>query len=144
MYSRYQACKNTCSNSQTYSEYRFNHCRNIFNTDKKLLAETSVMFGGNMDQMMKQMGMDMEEINAEKVEVHLSNGKKLVFKDPGLSKIEAQGKEIFQLQGNYSEEASIPEQDIELVMEKTEASREEAEKALENEGDVAAAVMSLQ
>jgi len=69
--------------------------------DKKLLAEIGVMFGGNMDQMMKQMGMDMEEINAEKVEVHLSNGKKLVFSSPDLSKIEAQGKEIFQLQGNY-------------------------------------------
>lgn len=102
------------------------------------------MFGGNMEQMMKQMGMDMEEINAEKVEVHLSNGKKLVFSNPGLSKIEAQGKEIFQLQGDYIEEAGVPDEDIELVMEKTEASREDAEKALEEEGDVAAAVMALQ
>lgn len=103
------------------------------------------MFGGNdMSKMMKQMGMDMEELDAEKVEVHLSNGKKLVFSAPELSKIEAQGKEIFQLQGNYSEETGVPEEDIELVMEKTEASREEAESALEEEGDVAGAVMSLQ
>ena len=103
------------------------------------------MFGGNdMSKMMKQMGMDMDEIDAEKVEVHLSNGKKLVFKSPSLSKIEAQGQEIFQLQGNYSEETSIPEEDIELVMEKTDASEEEAEKALESEGDVAGAVMELQ
>jgi nascent polypeptide-associated complex subunit alpha len=103
------------------------------------------MFGGNdMSKMMKQMGMDMDEIDAEKVEVHLSNGKKLVFNSPNLSKIEAQGQEIFQLQGNYNEETSIPEEDIELVMEKTEASREEAEKALESEGDVAGAVMELQ
>ena len=103
------------------------------------------MFGGNdMSKMMKQMGMDMDEIDAEKVEVHLSNGKKLVFNSPDLSKIEAQGQEIFQLQGNYSEETSVPEEDIELVMEKTEASREEAEKALESEGDVAGAVMELQ
>jgi len=102
------------------------------------------MFGGNMNQMMKQMGMDMEEIDAEKVEVHLSNGKKLVFDKPGLSKIEAQGKEIFQLQGKYSEQTNVPEQDIQLVMEKTEASKKEAKEALEKEGDVAAAVMSLQ
>jgi len=95
-----------------------------------------------MSKMMKQMGMD--EIDAEKVEVHLSNGKKMVFNSPNLSKIEAQGQEIFQLQGNYDEETSIPEEDIELVMEKTEASREEAEKALESEGDVAGAVMELQ
>ncbi len=98
--------------------------------------------GNDMSKMMKQMGMD--EIDAEKVEVHLSNGKKMVFNSPNLSKIEAQGQEIFQLQGNYNEETSIPEEDIELVMEKTEASREEAEKALESEGDVAGAVMELQ
>ena len=98
--------------------------------------------GNDMSKMMKQMGMD--EIDAEKVEVHLSNGKKMVFNSPNLSKIEAQGQEIFQLQGNYDEETSIPEEDIELVMEKTEASREEAEKALESEGDVAGAVMELQ
>jgi nascent polypeptide-associated complex subunit alpha len=103
------------------------------------------MFGGNdMAKMMKQMGMDMEEIDADKVEVHLSNGEKLVFNSPDLSKIEAKGQEIFNLQGNYTEESSIPEEDIELVMEKTEASREEAEKALEKEGDVAEAVMELQ
>ena len=97
-----------------------------------------------MSKMMKQMGMDMEEIDAEKVEVHLSNGKKLVFSAPEISKIKAQGKEIFQLQGNYTEETGVPEEDIELVMEKTEASREEAESALKEEGDVAGAVMSLQ
>lgn len=97
-----------------------------------------------MSKMMKQMGMDMEEIDAEKVEVHLSNGKKLVFSAPELSKIEAQGKEIFQLQGNYTEKTGVPEEDIELVMEKTEASREEAESALKEEGDVAGAVMALQ
>ncbi|MEF8880224.1 MAG: nascent polypeptide-associated complex protein [Candidatus Nanohaloarchaea archaeon] len=103
------------------------------------------MFGGNdMSKMMKQMGMDMEELDAEKVEVHLSNGKKLVFSTPEISKIEAQGTEIFQLQGGYSEEAGVPDEDVELVVEKTEASREEAEQALKDEGDVAGAVMSLQ
>jgi len=97
-----------------------------------------------MSKMMKQMGMNMDELDAEKVEVHLSNDKKLVFSNPDISKIKAQGQEIFQLQGNYNEETSIPEEDIELVMEKTEASQEEAKKALEDEGDVAGAVMSLQ
>lgn len=103
------------------------------------------MFGGNdMAKMMKQMGMDMEEIDAEKVEVHLSGDKKLVFENPQLSKIEAKGQEIFNLQGSYSEEEEVQEEDIELVMEKTEASREEALSALKSEGDVAGAVMELQ
>ncbi|PSH00907.1 MAG: nascent polypeptide-associated complex protein [Nanohaloarchaea archaeon SW_7_46_7] len=103
------------------------------------------MFGGNMQQMMKQMGVDMEQINADKVEVHVGD-KKMVFNSPEISKIDAQGQEMFQLQGNYTEEqkdTGPEEDDIELVMEKTEASREEAEQALENSDDVAEAVMEL-
>jgi len=98
-----------------------------------------------MQQMMKQMGVDMEEINADKVEVHVGD-KKMVFNSPEISKIDAQGQEMFQLQGNYTEEqkdTGPEEDDIELVMEKTEASREEAEQALENSDDVAEAVMEL-
>ena len=98
-----------------------------------------------MQQMMKQMGVDMEEINADKVEVHVGD-KKMVFNNPEISKIDAQGQEMFQLQGNYTEEqkdTGPEEDDIELVMEKTEASREEAEQALENSDDVAEAVMEL-
>ncbi len=103
------------------------------------------MFGGkDMSKMMKQMGVDMEELNAEKVEITLSGGKKVVFNSPQISKVKAQGQEIFQLQGKYTEETAIPEEDIEIVMEKTDASKEEARKALESEGDVAGAVMKLQ
>jgi nascent polypeptide-associated complex subunit alpha len=102
------------------------------------------MFGGNdMSKMMKQMGMDMEEIDADKVEVTVGD-KKLVFKDPSLSKIEAKGQEIFQLQGNYTEEEEVNSEDVELVMEKTGCSEKEAKKALEDGEDVAEAVMELQ
>jgi len=93
---------------------------------------------------MKQMGMDMDEIDAEKVEVHLSNDKKLVFNKPNLSKIEAQGQEIFQLQGKYTEKEEVNEDDIELVMDQVDCSRDEAENALKESGDVAEAIMSLQ
>ena len=99
---------------------------------------------GNMEQMMKQLGMDVEEIDADKVEVHVGD-KKLVFTSPQLSKIEAQGQEIFQLQGKYEETTAGPaEEDIELVMEKTGANKEEAVDALENSEDVAEAIMELQ
>lgn len=98
-----------------------------------------------MQQMMKQMGVDMEDVNADKVEVHIGD-KKMVFENPDLSKIDAQGNEIFQLQGNYSTEAKETgpeEEDIELVMDKTGASRDEAEEALKDADDVAEAVMEL-
>lgn len=102
------------------------------------------MFGGqDMSKMMKQMGMDMDEIDADKVTVEVGD-KKLVFRNPSLSKIEAQGQEIFQLQGDYEEEQSVNEDDVELVMEKTGASRDEAIEALEENDDVAGAAMSLQ
>lgn len=105
------------------------------------------MFGGkDMSKMMKQMGMDMDEINADRVVVEVGD-EKMVFSNPELSKISVQGQNIFQLQGDYSTEEAeekVDEEDIELVVEKTGASREEAEKALEEEDDVAGAVMSLQ
>lgn len=102
------------------------------------------MFGGkDMSKMMKQLGMDMEEIDADKVEITVGD-KKLVFSDPEISKIEAQGSEIFQLQGNYSEESEVSSEDVELVMDKTGCSESEAKQALEDNDDVASAVMSLQ
>jgi nascent polypeptide-associated complex subunit alpha len=87
--------------------------------------------------------MDMDEIDADKVEVTVGD-KKLVFDNPDLSKIEAKGQEIFQLQGDYSEVEDISSEDVELVMEKTGCSEEEARNALEDSEDVAEAVMSLQ
>lgn len=102
------------------------------------------MFGGqDMSKMMKQMGMDMEEIDADRVVVEIGD-KKMVFKDPELSKISVQGQDIFQLQGDYSEEEDVSGEDVQLVMEKTDASEEEAKKALEDNDDVAGAVMDLQ
>lgn len=99
---------------------------------------------GNMEQMMKQMGIDMEEIDADRVTVEVGD-RKLVFENPELNKIDAKGQEMFQLRGNYTEEEAGPSQeDIELVMEKTGAGEEEAKKALKNAEDVAEAVMELQ
>lgn len=99
-----------------------------------------------MSKMMKQMGIDMDELDADKVEVTIGD-KKLVFNNPQISKIDAKGQEMFQLQGDYSEESveTGPDpEDVELVVEKTGASEEDAKKALEENDDVAGAVMDLQ
>ena len=97
-----------------------------------------------MQDMMRQMGMDMEELDADEVVVKIGD-KELVFSNPEISKINAQGNEIFQLQGNYSEQESGPiEEDVELVEEKADCSKEDARKALKEHGDIAEAVMSLQ
>jgi nascent polypeptide-associated complex subunit alpha len=107
------------------------------------------MFGGkDMAQMMKQMGVDMDELDADKVEIHIGD-QKLVFSNPSVSKIDAKGNEIFQLQGNYSKEAKdsepeVAEEDIELVVEKTGASEEESREALKDAEEPADAIMELQ
>jgi len=101
------------------------------------------MFGGNdMSAAMKQMGIDMEELDADRVEVKIGD-KKLVFKNPELSKIDAKGQEMFQLQGDYEEVEEVSSEDVELVMEKTGCSEEDAKNALDD-NDVAGAVMELQ
>ena len=104
------------------------------------------MFGGkDMAKMMKQMGVDMDEINADKVEIHIGD-KKMVFNDPEVKKMDAQGNEMFHLMGNYTQEkkeTGPEEEDIELVMEKADVSRDEAEEALKNAEDVAEAVMEV-
>lgn len=93
---------------------------------------------------MKQMGMDMEEVPATRVIVETSDGKNLVFESPELNKISVQGKEMFQLQGDYAEEAAGPDQeDVQIVMEKTGASEDEAKAALEEHEDLTDAIMSL-
>jgi nascent polypeptide-associated complex subunit alpha len=102
------------------------------------------MFGGNdMSKMMKQMGVDMEEIDADSVEVKIGD-KKIVFDNPTLNKVSGQGIEMFQLQGDYHEETEVSDEDVKLVVEKTGASEEDARKALEDADDVAEAVMELQ
>lgn len=96
-----------------------------------------------MSKMMKQMGMDMEELNADKVEVKIGD-KKLVFDSPEISKINVQNQEVFQLQGSYREVEEVNQEDVELVMEKTDASEDEAKEALKKHDDVTEAVMDLQ
>lgn len=98
---------------------------------------------GNMQKMMKQMGMDMEEVPAVRVIVETEDGTELVFEAPELSKIEVQGQSLFQLQGDYEERAGVAEDDVELVMEKTGASEDAARDALTEHDDIADAIMSL-
>jgi len=113
-------------------------------THLKNAVALQVMFGGNMQQMMKQMGMDMDEIDADKVEIHVGE-QKLVFNNPKVNKIDMQGQEMFQLQGDYTKEEQGPsDEDIELVQQKTDCTEQEAKDALQNADDVAEAVMNLQ
>ena len=132
------------------------------------------MFGGGggglnsrkMKQMMEQMGIDIEEIDAQEVVITTPDGK-LVFTDAEVQKMDAQGQETYQVVGSpelreadaleadadedseeateAADDAGVPDDDIELVAQRTGASEEAAREALEaTGGDLAAAVERLE
>ncbi|WP_435335210.1 nascent polypeptide-associated complex protein [Haloarchaeobius sp. TZWWS8] len=129
------------------------------------------MFGGGggmnprkMKQMMKQMGIDVEEVDAEEVIIRTEEFD-LVFEDAQVTKMDARGQETYQIVGTPEERErgeggsagavesgdtedagpEIPDSDVQIVVDQTGASPEDARQALEdNDGDLAAAVSQLQ
>lgn len=98
-----------------------------------------------MQAMMKQMGMSQTEIPSSKVIIEKEDGEKLVINNPSVMKIKIGGQESFQITGDISEESGekFSESDVKVVMEKTNCSEKEAQKALEETGDLADAIMKL-
>ncbi|WP_440007405.1 nascent polypeptide-associated complex protein [Halomicrococcus sp. SG-WS-1] len=132
------------------------------------------MFGGGgggmnprkMKQMMKQMGIDVDEVDAEEVVIRTADGEELVFDAPDVTRMDARGQQTYQIVGDAeareasadesagaieeSEESDdsaseIPDADVEIVAQRAGASEDEAREALEAEGgDLAAAVERLE
>ncbi|ELY31257.1 nascent polypeptide-associated complex protein [Natrialba magadii ATCC 43099] len=112
-----------------------------------------------MEQMMQQMGIDVEDVDAEEVIIR-TDEYDLVFNDAEVTKMDARGQETYQIigspeqveagsaggdAGSADSEPAIPEGDIEMVATRTGASEDEARAALEdNDGDLAAAVEELE
>ena len=97
-----------------------------------------------MEAMMKQIGMEQENINASRVVIEKKDGSKININNPNVTKIKIQGQESYQIVGEVDEELSISEEDIKTVMEKTNKSHEESKKALEGvKGDLAEAILEL-
>ncbi|NMA44605.1 MAG: nascent polypeptide-associated complex protein [Candidatus Diapherotrites archaeon] len=97
-----------------------------------------------MAQMMKQMGIKVDEIKAQKVVFELENGKKLIFDNPQIQAMTMQGKKTYTLIGEATEEENIPQEDIDMVSDQTGKTKEEAKKALEEtKGDIAEAILKL-
>ena len=53
-----------------------------------------------MKQMMKQMGIDVEELDAERVVIETADGDDLVFDGAQVTKMDAQGQETYQIVGS--------------------------------------------
>ncbi|MFH1803130.1 MAG: nascent polypeptide-associated complex protein [archaeon] len=99
-----------------------------------------------MQGMMKQLGIQQDDIPAEKVTIEKTDGSKIVIEEPQVQKITMQGQTSYQITGESKEESAekFTKDDIKLVAEKTSKSEEEAKKALEEtNGDIAEAIMKL-
>ncbi|QGA83564.1 Transcription factor homologous to NACalpha-BTF3 [Halomicrobium sp. LC1Hm] len=119
-----------------------------------------------MKQMMEQMGIDMEDIDAEEVIIRTPD-KELYFTDAEVQLMEAQGQSTYQVVGEPEERAleagddgeseadasaddatgdsGIPDDDVELVAMRAGVDEESAREALEAEdGDLAGAVERLE
>jgi nascent polypeptide-associated complex subunit alpha len=112
-----------------------------------------------MQAMMKQLGINQEEIDAKRVIIECDD-RKIIIDDPSVLKINMQGQENFQISGDVSEvesdssergggdgeevEEDRTEEDIKTIVEKTGVSEDEAKRALENAGgDLTEALISL-
>jgi nascent polypeptide-associated complex subunit alpha len=101
-----------------------------------------------MQAVMKQMGMSQVEIPTSRVIIEKEDGNKIVINNPSVTKIKMQGQESFQITGDVSDEPAgvrsiFSEDDIKVVMEKTNCSEDEAKSALEETGDLAEAILKL-
>jgi len=100
-----------------------------------------------MKQMMKQMGINIDEIEDVVEVVIKTKDKEIVFKDAAVTIMNAQGNKSYQIVGTPEERTLamvIPDADIELVASQTNVSAEEAREALEEcKGDLAEAIVKL-
>jgi len=97
-----------------------------------------------LQQMMKQMGIDVEELeNVDRVIIQLPD-KDLVFEDAKVTVMTAQGTKNYQISGEPVEQAKVSEEDIKLVIEQAGVSEEAAREALVTAGgDLADAILKL-
>ena len=122
-----------------------------------------------MQKMMEQMGIEMDELDVTRVVMDLEGGERLVFEDADVTMMEARGQETYQVVGEPTRQdageieagdetggvddadedeagdAGIPDDDVELVAQRTGVDADTAREALEAEnGDLAAAIARLE
>jgi nascent polypeptide-associated complex subunit alpha len=92
-----------------------------------------------LEKIARQIGMQMENIDAERVIIECSN-REIIITNPQVSKIKMQNQESFQIIGEVEEKNKVSEEDVEIVAQKANISREEAKKLLEETGDIVLAI----
>lgn len=97
-----------------------------------------------MQQLMKQLNMKQEPINAKKVIFDLGE-KQIIISNPSVTKVSMQGRSFYQVEGEESTNELESEEDIKMIIDEVKCTREKAIEALKkNNGKVADAILYLQ
>jgi len=101
-------------------------------------------------QMMRRMGMDMEEIPDVEEVIIRTKSKDLVIKQAGVTVMNIKGQVSYQVTGEAKvvqkegAKPGIPAEDVALVVSQTKCSEEEARAALEEcDGSPAEAIIKI-
>ncbi|MEM0340720.1 MAG: nascent polypeptide-associated complex protein [Acidilobaceae archaeon] len=108
----------------------------------------------DLEKLLKKLGITVEEVEAIRVTVEVSDGSLMVFDNPNVVAVMRQkdSPPLLYVVGAYrvekresgKESPAFTEDDVKLVAEQTGASLEEARRALEEaKGDIALAIMKL-
>ena len=102
-----------------------------------------------MQAVMKQMGIQQQEIDANRVIIEKDDGN-IIINNPSVTKVNMQGQENFQISGDIEEQEAEEEitddseADIKTIMEKCNCLEQEAKIAYEKSNqDLAEAILSL-
>ncbi|VVC01112.1 Nascent polypeptide-associated complex protein [uncultured archaeon] len=99
----------------------------------------------SMARMMKQMGVQSEDIDAVSVVIEQKNGSKIIISEPSVVKITVQGQGSYQISGKTKIETAISDEDVKMVAEYAHVGEKEAREALTAaKGDIAEAIMALE
>ena len=97
-----------------------------------------------MEKLARQMGMQMDNIEAERV-IIVTKENKIIIENPQVAKVKMMGQETFQVSGGdiTEEKEKFSHDDVKMIMEQTGAIESEALKALEETQDIAEAIVKL-
>jgi len=100
-----------------------------------------------MERMMRKMGLNMDELTDVRDVVITTATKEIRITDPQVTIMNVHGERSYQIQGKVEEKVlggTFTEEDIELVMAQTGASREKAVESLTScGGEPAEAIIKL-
>jgi len=97
-----------------------------------------------LKQAMKRMGLKQEELDALEVIIKCKD-KDIIISEPSVIKVNMMGQENFQVSGKITERKLevFDAEDIQTIIEQTGCTKDQAKTALEQEKDLAKAILRL-